>query len=240
MAFGKNGSPPALLWKTQVSELFFGISDNDLLRQSFAELFQPVVRITARTVDLKLCSLLLVDEEREELWVCSTHPANSYYSKKPPIKIWEGISGRALQEQRTIQVADVSKAPDFRYPEVARKEGLVSLVTSPIKVNGRALGVLNGYSSQPRQFNSDDCTIFEVMTNQAGIVIECELLRREMVVLKNKLKQTEVVAHAKTLLMEKKGLNEDEAYRFLRNTSMASHCPLAEIARDVIQSYASS
>ena len=78
----------------------------------------------------------------------------SYY--EPNLKIGQSISGRAVQERRPIIVADVLKEPEFMYPELAKKEGLCSLLSVPMLVREKAVGVINSYTSVPHAFSGEE------------------------------------------------------------------------------------
>lgn len=61
-----------------------------------------------------------------------------------------------------------------------------------------------------------------------------EKLRRELDEAKTALAERRVIERAKGLIMESKGLSEDEAYKLLRRTAMNEKRPLADIANAVL------
>jgi response regulator NasT len=64
---------------------------------------------------------------------------------------------------------------------------------------------------------------------------EGQALRRELAAASKKLSERKLVERAKGLLMQKRGLAEEEAYRALRKLAMDRGRPLAEISRDLIE-----
>ena len=55
----------------------------------------------------------------------------------------QSISGRVVKEKRPITVLDVTKEPGFMYPDIAKKEGLVSMLCVPMMIKDRVIGVIN-------------------------------------------------------------------------------------------------
>ncbi len=219
-----------------IEEFFRAIGDNLPLKGYLQGLFYPIVEFTARSMNLKVCSLMLIDAKKEELWTCATQSTSSNYVNKPNIKIWEGISGRAIREQRMIEVTDVRTADGYRFPQVARKESLASLISVPIKIGKYVIGVINGYTAKPHQFAEDELSMFNTISNIVSLVFEGTVLREENMSLQYKLKRADIVEHAKSVLIEKRGFSENEAHQFLRKQSMENHVPLADVAKEVIAS----
>jgi len=81
--------------------------------------------------------LLLLDADANELRIAATQSLSEMYRSKPNLKVGQSISGRALKERRPIAVLDVTKDPDYMYPDLARKEGLCSLLSVPMLVKDK-------------------------------------------------------------------------------------------------------
>lgn len=60
---------------------------------------------------------------------------------------------------------------------------------------------------------------------------EFQALKRELEVTKIQLADRKIIERAKGVLMERKGMTEDEAYRFLRKTAMSHNSRVAEVAK---------
>ena len=61
-----------------------------------------------------------------------------------------------------------------------------------------------------------------------------ESLKRELRTTKNKLEERKVIEKAKGLVMQQRGVSEDQAYSSLRKMAMDQNLTLAEVARRVI------
>ncbi|NGZ61548.1 MAG: GAF sensor protein, partial [Nitrospira sp. LK265] len=109
---------------SQVSET---VASNRLIE----DVLQLLVTMTAQMMNSKICSIMLLDGASGDLRIEATQSLSELYRRKPNLKMGQSISGRAVQERRPIIVADVTKEPDYMYPDMARKEGLCSLLCVP-------------------------------------------------------------------------------------------------------------
>ncbi len=64
---------------------------------------------------------------------------------------------------------------------------------------------------------------------------EFKTLRLQLNEANNKLSERKVIEKAKGLLMKRRGIDEDEAYRLLRNMAMEQNTRLATLAEQVVQ-----
>ena len=136
------------------------------------EILQLIVAATAKTMSFKICTLMLLDEDKGELVIKATQSQSSTYQKKPNIKLGESIAGRALAEGRTITVHDLKKSQEYASPELARKEGLTSMASVPLMVKGKKIGVLNCYTERPHHFTEEEISLLAALGNHAAIAIE--------------------------------------------------------------------
>jgi signal transduction protein with GAF and PtsI domain len=88
------------------------------------DILRLIVAVTAEVMRSNICSLLLIDEKKNELVIRATQSVSEEYNKKPPLKVGEGIAGKAAKENRPLSVKDVTKEKEYKYRDIARKEGL--------------------------------------------------------------------------------------------------------------------
>lgn len=198
------------------------------------EILKLIVTVTAEITNSKICSLMLLDEATKELVLKSTQSMSEVYNKKPPLKIGEGIAGKVALENKPITVYDISIEPEYRYKEIAKKEGLRSLLSVPLAIKGKVIGVLNYYTSHPHKFTRDEINILTTIANQAAVVIENAELMVKTKVVQEELETRKLVERAKGILMRQNGLKEDEAFRKIQKESMDTRKSMREIAEAII------
>lgn len=136
------------------------------------EILQLIVAMTAESMNFKICSVMLLDEDKDELVIKATQSQSRAYTKKPNVKLTESVAGRAIVEAKPITIRDVRKTPGYQYPDIAKKEGLCSLIALPLSVKKEIIGVLNCYTAAPRDFSEEDIGLLTALANQAAISIQ--------------------------------------------------------------------
>lgn len=218
----------------QSFHLLYEVSRVIVSSRYLEEILSLVVGLTAELMGSKICSLMLLEEGKQELVIKATQSLSEVYRSKPPIKVGESVSGRALQRKQPITVLDVKKEPGYKYPEIARQEGLVSLIAVPMMIKSRAIGVLNCYTSNEHVFAEDEIQLLCGVANQAAVAIENTRLLAEKIEAAEKLDTRKKVDQAKGILMRRNPMSEAEAYRMLQRQSMDKRRSLREIAEAII------
>lgn len=198
------------------------------------EILKLIVTVTAEITDSKICSLMLIDEKTGELVLKATQSMSEAYNKKPPLKIGEGIAGKVALSNKPIAIYDLHNEPEYRSKAIAEKEGLKSLLSVPLAVKDKVIGVLNSYTSHPHKFTKDEINILTTVASQASIVIENAELMVKTKVIKEELESRKAIERAKGILMRQQGLTEDEAFRKIQKQSMDIRKSMREIAEAII------
>lgn len=136
------------------------------------EILQFLVNMTARAMGYKVCTVMLLDEEGNDLVLKATSSTSQEYISKPNVPIGESIAGRVVQQGRIITVLDVKEHPQYRFADIAAKEGLCSLACIPLSTKGRTLGVLNCYTERPHHFTEEELNVLMALANQAAVAVE--------------------------------------------------------------------
>ena len=198
------------------------------------DILKLIVTVTAEIMDSKICSLMLIDEKTRELVLKTTQSMSEVYNKKPSLKLGEGIAGRVALGNKPMAIYDLSKEPEYKYKDIAAKEGLKSLLSVPLAVRGKVIGVLNNYTSYPHKFTKNEINILTTVVNQAAIVIENAELMVKTKVVQEELETRKLVERAKGILMREQGMSEEEAFRKIQKQSMDLRKSMRDIAEAII------
>ena len=216
--------------------LLFEVSRAVVSDRYLEEILNLVVGLTAEVIGSKICSLMLLEEDKQELVIKATQSLSETYRSKPPIKVGESVSGRVVQLRRRVTVRDVKTEPGYKYPEIARAERLASLVAVPMMIKNRVIGVLNCYTTEEREFSAEEIQLLAGVANQAALAIENTRLLAERLADREALEIRKKVERAKGILMKRHRVGEAEAYRMLQKQSMDKRRSLKEIADAIIVS----
>jgi len=195
-----------------------------------------IVTVTAEVMGSKICSLMLLDEEKKELIIRATQSVSEEYNKKPNLKLGEGIAGKVAKENRPISILDVRKDTRYVNTEIAKKEKLCSLLSVPLSVRGKVIGVINCYTSLPHRFTESEIDVLTTVANQAAVAIENMELIVKSKVIQEELETRKLVERAKDILMEELDISGEDAFRKIQKQSMNTRKPMREIAEAIILS----
>jgi GAF domain-containing protein len=120
---------------------------------------------------------------------------------------------------------------------LARREKIVSMLCVPMMVGKRAIGVINVYTPELRQFAVREIKLLQAVANQAAVAIENTKLREEAIAARNAVETGKLVNRAKAALMKQMGLTEEAAHQYLLSSSRTSRKPLREIAEAVLLTF---
>jgi signal transduction protein with GAF and PtsI domain len=198
------------------------------------DILRLIVTVTAEALGSNICSLMLIDEKTNELVIRASQSISEEYNKKPPLKVGEGVAGRVAKENKPIAIKDVTKEKEYKHKDIAKKEGLCSLLCVPLAVRGKVIGVINCYTSQPHDFTETEINVLTTIANEAAVAIENTELLVKTKIIQEELETRKRVERAKGILMEEEGLTEEEAYLKLRNYSMDKRKTMREVAEAII------
>lgn len=198
------------------------------------DILRLIVTVTAEVLGSNICSLMLLDEKTNELAVRASQSISEEYNRKPPLKIGEGIAGKVAKENRPIAVKDVTKEKEYKHKDIAKKEGLSSLLCVPLAVRGKVIGVINCYTSKPHDFSETEIEMLTTIANQAAVAIENTELMVKSKVIQEELETRKRIERAKGILMRDEGLSEEQAYLKIRKYSMDNRKTMREVAEAII------
>jgi two-component system, response regulator PdtaR len=198
------------------------------------DILKLIVTVTAEVMNSKICSLLLLDETKGTLSVKATQSISEAYNKKPCLVLGKGIAGKVALTGKPIISKDVTTDPMYSNVEIAKKEGLCSLLWVPLKVKDKTIGVLNLYTSQAHDFTDSEIKILTTVANQAAIVIENSQLLVKTKIVQEELASRKAIERAKGILMKTQGYSEDEAFHKIQKLAMNTRRSMKDIAEAII------
>jgi signal transduction protein with GAF and PtsI domain len=140
--------------------------------QYLDDMLDVVMEMAAQVMNTAVCSLFLLDETGTHLELRSARHNDNPYRHRPPLPVGQGVTGTVAATGKPLYIADVRTDPRYAGHELARAEGLVSLLSVPLSVRDRVIGVLNGYTAVPRTFTEEEQTWFATLANQTALAIE--------------------------------------------------------------------
>ncbi len=198
------------------------------------EILNLIVVVTAEMLDSQICSIMLLDEKGMELSIKATQSLSDDYKKKPNIKVENSLTGSVIKSKKALQVLNVQEESKYAYRDLAKEQGLTSMLAVPMIVKDKAIGVIGVYTKKPHQFSNEEVDVLQMVANQAAVAVENTKLMEEAMKAKEALETRKLIERAKGVLMKMNNLSEDAAYRLIHKKAMDTCRPMKDIAESII------
>ncbi len=99
--------------------------------------------------------------------------------------------GSAIRHKKQVEIQNLPRTEEHHFTRLIPREGLVSLLCSPIIVGGRAIGALNVYTSSFHRFNNDERRIFATLANLCAIAVQNAELYTRVFAIEENLRKNE-------------------------------------------------
>ena len=119
-----------------------------------AEVLQHIARLTAEATGVKGCAVRVLNEKTRRFELSTDWGLSQKYLSKGPIDADHSLA--ACMKGEIVHILDTANDPRIQYPEEAKAEGIVSMLSVPMMMSDRVVGVLRLYTSQPRSFSEEE------------------------------------------------------------------------------------
>ena len=150
-----------------------------------------ITREACVLMQAKMCSLMLLDETREWLELRASFGAGAAYVNRPRLSVDESLLGVVLRRKKPLQVENVQVSSRYQSVEVARREGLVALLSVPLLYGSQAIGTLSVYTGQRYSFSNEEVHILSALAELSAIAIEKARLYERVMDVEEQLRQNE-------------------------------------------------
>lgn len=134
------------------------------------EVLSMIARKLPEVMNLKAATIRLLDDSGEMLELAAANGLSERYMNRGPVDMEENIR-EALQE-KPVAIYDVSTDPRVFYRKEAEEEGIKSMLTLPVIVRKRIIGIVRLLTSESRDFSTQDIDFASALAEQCGIAIE--------------------------------------------------------------------
>ena len=133
------------------------------------EVLDLIVKSVVNLLKVKGCGVNLLDDTRKKLETRVAFGLSDKYLAKGPLDADKSVTESI--EGKTVFIEDIAKDHRVQYPEEAKKEGIVSILSIPLKAKEKVIGVLRVYTGELRRFNDREMEMVNKLAEQAGIAV---------------------------------------------------------------------
>lgn len=209
-----------------------------LSTDSFEQLLQGVAELSVKTIEpVKTCGITLSQDDR----VITAASADALACQLDEQQ-YEYESGPCLEALATGAVVDagdlVTEQRWNGYPTIAMAHGILSILSIPLIVDSKPVGVLNLYARTPRAFSAVDRQLAGLLAGQAAIAITAALRHYDEVTLADHLRialsSRSVIDQAIGIVMAQRRCDPDTAFATLRTISQRRNVKLRTVAAELV------
>ena len=133
------------------------------------EVLLMTVESIKTALNVKGCALFIINRKTDELELGASFGLSEEYINKGPVSALRSIA-ESLKEG-PVAIYDVTDDPRIQYPKEAEKEGIASILSSPIVAGGKIIGAMRVYTSEPWEFTLEDVNFVQALAQMAGMAI---------------------------------------------------------------------
>lgn len=126
-------------------------------------MLETVARAAVEHLDLKSCQFRLLSRDQRILEHVASHGLSERYLGKGPVDAERSVT-EALKG-KTVFVADCSTDPRIQYPIESSQEGIVSVLTVPLRTRGQVIGVMRLGTRERREFSPEEIQTLEAVAS---------------------------------------------------------------------------
>jgi HD-GYP domain-containing protein (c-di-GMP phosphodiesterase class II) len=136
------------------------------------EVLQVITKQSVELTSADACAIRLLSDDGEELLYAKSWGLSDRYMTKGPLRISESAFVRRALETGEIVTRDVRKTDDLQYREETLAEGIVIIMSVPLRTGDRVIGLLNLYRKRFAGFAPRDRRVARAFAEQAAIAIQ--------------------------------------------------------------------
>ncbi|MCD6380569.1 GAF domain-containing protein, partial [bacterium] len=141
-------------------------------KKEINEMFKLSVRVIAKVLSAKIVSIMILDQERKELFIKDAYGLDGKIVRDVRVKMGSSIAGKVAETGKPLlidNVEEVGITNGKNNPQYETK----SLISVPIMIGSTILGVINANNkTSGKSFNEDDLALLKSLSKRISKVIE--------------------------------------------------------------------
>jgi len=149
--------------------VFHEVSRSILSVLDSKEVLRLIVKRIVPAMKLKAASLRLLDEKTNDLELAASRFLSKKYLRKGPLDADKSVP--EVLEGKPILIIDAQNDPRIQYRKEKAEEGIASVLSVPVQIYNKVIGMLRLYTSSPRSFTEGEVEFASALGEMAGLAI---------------------------------------------------------------------
>ena len=199
---------------------------------SLEETVDRVLEFAVKALSCSYAGVILVHEKTRVETVAATHPVVADLDRIQ-LESGEGPDLEVIADRHGVLVPDVRT--ERRWPSWARAveaTGVRSMLGSRLYTTSTTIGSINFYDTEPDRFGPEDVDVAHMLARHAAVAMDTA---RDTEHLWRAIDARNLVGQAQGMLMERFGVDADQAFAVLRRYSQDNNLKLHVVAQRLIR-----
>ncbi len=124
----------------------------------------------AEAFKVKASSILLINEEKRTLEFVASYGLSETYLNRGPLYVEKSVDETLAG--KPVAIKNVLEDRRVKHKQEKQKEGIVSILSIPIKTKENVIGVMRLYSGAPKEFTEDEVMLATALAYLGGLAIQ--------------------------------------------------------------------
>lgn len=134
---------------------------------------KSIVENVTKWLKAKGSSIMLLTPDKKSLIHSISYGLSEAFTAAGPRSVEKSLPETVVGKGRVAIVHDVATEGNrVQFPELAKKEGIVSILAVPMRLRDDIIGQLRVYTGEPRHFSDDDIDFVQAVANLGAIALE--------------------------------------------------------------------
>ena len=138
--------------------------------RSPGDIVHSIVEGAAKAMGAKGCSLMLLTPDKKVLLHTAAYGLSDWFVRKGPVSADKSMS--ETLKGKPVAVLDVTVDDRIEYRKQVKQEGIASILSVPVELREKVVGVVRVYTSEPRHFTDVDIIFASAAANFGAIALE--------------------------------------------------------------------
>ena len=149
--------------------VFHEVSRSILSVLDSKEVLRLIVRRIVPAMKLKAASLRLLNEKTNDLELAASRFLSKKYLRKGSLDADKSVP--EVLKGKPVLILDAQNDPRIQYGKEKAEEGIVSVLSVPVQMYNKVIGMLRLYTSSPRSFTEGEIEFASALGEMAGLAI---------------------------------------------------------------------
>ncbi len=137
-----------------------------------ATLLRGITREARHLINCRYCAIYLLTPDKKRLQLQALEGPGGSVEYEEEIEPGQSAIGVALKRNKQVSVVDLPRTEEHHFVDLVQRDGLCSMLSTPIVVEKEVVGVLNAYTTTTHRFNNDEKRSFATLASLGSVAME--------------------------------------------------------------------